>query len=141
MRAAISGMGSSRARRAISRSGGNVTAMSAASSYEQARERVLPPALGGLDPVEREEMQAPNLSIGSGEVGLEEAVAFRVAGDTDPAKAVRLGGDRRQERHGGREIPCRFFGISGDDEHLAPPQRVHPRQDLSQMRVVSDQAR
>src|SRR2546428_5876741 len=62
-------MGSSRARRAISRSGGNVTAISAASSYEQARERILPPALGGRDLVEREEMQAHDLALGSGEVG------------------------------------------------------------------------
>src|SRR5437879_12327792 len=67
--AATSAMGSSRALRAISRSGGNVTAMTACSCRAQLCQRLLAPALGGLDLVEGEEVEAGHVALGRGQVG------------------------------------------------------------------------
>src|SRR5437899_13048802 len=67
--AAMSGIGSSRALRAISRSGGNVTAIALSSCREQPGQRLLAPVLGGLDLVESEEVEARHLALGRGQVG------------------------------------------------------------------------
>src|ERR1700693_4455795 len=67
--AAISGMGCSLARRAISRSVGKVTAMpSLPSSREQAGQGVLAPLLGRFDLVKGEHGQPSPLPVGRGEV-------------------------------------------------------------------------
>src|SRR5229473_2095439 len=240
--AAISGMGKRRARRAMSRSDGNVTAKALSfSGGQQTGQRLLAPALGGLDLVEGEEMQTHDLALRRGqvrkqsarealgivpagldhahepvgvaaqepgrigeadargdaqelggighsgeadvdgqlhaatpdagdpslhgprveaeiaddvggeaplvphrldrEVVLDEAVPFRITGDTDLAKAVRLGADRLQQRHRVRELPGRLLGIARHDEHLAPADGGDPGQHLIQVRLVSDQAR
>src|SRR5713226_5376697 len=69
MRAAMSGIGTSRARRAISRSGGNeVTAICFSSPGDQALERLLAPALGGFDLVECEEVQPRHVALGGGKL-------------------------------------------------------------------------
>src|SRR5882672_3210203 len=68
--AAISCIGSSLARRAISRSVGNVTAMPSLllSCCQQARKGFLAPLLGRFDLVEREHVQSGHLAIGRGKV-------------------------------------------------------------------------
>src|SRR5260370_22253104 len=72
--AAISGSGKRRARRAMSRSVGNVTAKAPSfSGGQQPRQSLLAPALGGLDLVEGEEVQTRDLAFGRGQLRQQSA--------------------------------------------------------------------
>src|SRR5260370_31642393 len=72
--AAIAGIGRRRARRAMSRSVGNVTAkVPSFSGGQQPGQSLLAPVLGGLDLVEGEEMQTRDLALRRGQIWQQSA--------------------------------------------------------------------
>src|SRR6266851_1645852 len=112
--AAISGIGKRRARRAMSRSDGNVTAKALSfSGGQQTGQRLLAPALGGLDLVEGEEMQTHDPALRRGQ--------FRKQSAREALRVITTGLDHAHEPVG---MAAQEPGRIGETDARRNPQQL-----------------